>query len=67
MEDSNRIDPPKRLCGRVVNIVIWEESHWELVQKAKECFGEGKFVRVKNIKEVCVCANMFLLEIMQSL
>ena len=49
---STHISAPKSLCGRVVNIVIWESSHWELIQEAKHLFAVGKFIRVRNVKEV---------------
>ena len=44
---------PKSLCGRVVSVVIWETTHWNLIQNSKDSFAAGKFIRLRNVKEVC--------------
>jgi len=41
-------DPPKRLCGRVINIAIWEDSYWKLLENAN-CL-VGTFIRLRNIR-----------------
>ena len=38
---------PQRLCGRVMNVAIWETSHWNLVGHLKV----GEFIRLRNVKE----------------
>lgn len=38
---------PQRLCGRVMNVAIWENSHWNLVGHLKV----GDFIRLRNVKE----------------
>ena len=40
--------PPKALTGRVVNVAIWEESHWDLVQEACRV---GSFIRLRNVRD----------------
>lgn len=52
-QDENEIldlDCPKCLCGKVVNLVIWEAAHWDLVnrQGTSNQFEVGKFIRVRN-------------------
>jgi hypothetical protein len=51
--EITHIDPPKSLCGRVLNLVIWETSHWEQIRSAREHFEVGKFLRLRNVSEVC--------------
>jgi len=48
--DNTPIDihPPKVLCGRVINIVIWEAAHWDLIKKPGSRFNVGKFIRLRN-------------------
>jgi hypothetical protein len=41
-------DPPKSLCGRVANAVIWESSHWTLVTSVIRI---GDFIRLRNIRD----------------
>jgi hypothetical protein len=40
------LQTPKALCGKVANVVIWEESYWELVTKHVPV---GCFVRLRNV------------------
>jgi hypothetical protein len=42
------IEPPKSLCGKVVNIGVWEDPHWDLVKKTLR---PGKFVRMRNVSQ----------------
>jgi len=37
---------PKTLCGRVSNVVIWEKSHWALIN---EHIPIGTFLRLRNV------------------
>ena len=39
---------PQRLCGRVMNVVVWENSHWNQVAPHLNI---GDFVRLRNVKE----------------
>ena len=50
--DNESIQPPHCLCGRVINIVVWESDHWDLIKRANDMFGIGKFVGLRNVKEV---------------
>jgi len=43
-------EPPKRLCGRVINIAIWEDSCWNFLIGAKMYVKVGNFVRLRNIR-----------------
>ena len=44
------LEPPKALCGSVINVSIWETCHWELIQSLKESFTDiGKFIRLRNV------------------
>ena len=36
------------VCGRVVNVAIWELPHWTFV---KENLNIGDFIRIRNIKK----------------
>ena len=38
---------PKTLCGRVSNVVIWEKSHWALIN---EHIPIGTFLRLRNVQ-----------------
>lgn len=51
---------PRALCGRVMNVVIWEQSHWdfinegrlgknELIREYNGKIGKGSWVRLRNI------------------
>ena len=41
---------PERLCGRIVNVVIWEESHWEMITQ-HSLLSVGGFIRLRNVRE----------------
>lgn len=47
-EGEDPIEPPKSLCGKVANLAIWEDPHWDLVMKTLR---PGKFVRLRNISQ----------------
>ena len=42
------LSAPISVTGRVVNVAIWGDSHWELVQ---EVCRVGTFVRLRNVQE----------------
>lgn len=42
------LQPPKVVTGRVVNVAIWEKTHWELVNQAVTV---GSFVRLRNVRD----------------
>lgn len=46
-----QMNTPQRLCGRVVNVVIWETSHWDVLTKHNN-LKIGDFVRLRNVKEI---------------
>lgn len=54
--DFKHIDPdddleaPKCVCGRVVNVVIWEAKQWSLIKNpgTSAYFQAGKGIRIKN-------------------
>ncbi len=43
------IEAPLALCGRVMNVKIWEEPLWNLIQ-GESFIRVGSFVRLRNIK-----------------
>jgi hypothetical protein len=43
---SRNLETPKALCGRVANVLIWEQSHWNLIT---ENVPIGCFVRLRNV------------------
>lgn len=49
---STNMEPPQSLCGRVINVVIWEPNHWDLIKNAKLFVGVGKFLHLRNVKDV---------------
>ena len=53
IKESREGRPPlpvvKRLCGRVVNVAIWEEPHWSILTKSGT--RAGRFVRLRNVHE----------------
>jgi len=46
-EEVGRLHPPKALCGKVANAVIWEESYWEMIQRY---ISIGSFIRLRNVE-----------------
>ena len=42
------MEPPKVVTGRVANVVIWEKTHWDLIQKT---LSVGSFIRLRNVSE----------------
>jgi hypothetical protein len=46
--DTALLEPPKCLCGRVANVAIWEEPHWDLV---REVLRVGSFIRLRNVHD----------------
>ncbi len=43
------LDAPKCLCGKVINLVIWEAAHWDMIIRgSRSNFKVGKFIRVRN-------------------
>lgn len=47
MKHLQGINPPKALAGRVINVLIWEQSHWDLVTEAVNV---GSFVSLRNVE-----------------
>lgn len=47
-DEEDPIEPPKSLCGKVTNIAIWEDAHWNFV---KVNLRPGNFVRLRNISQ----------------
>ena len=45
------LEPPKSLCGRVVNAVIWEPTMWNLLREPGLGLAVGNFVRFRNIND----------------
>lgn len=56
------IEPPIQVTGRVVNVAIWEEEHWEQVKDSPL----GSFLRLRNVKEALIfdgemnCLTVFI-------
>jgi hypothetical protein len=50
--EMHNLDYAKCLCGKVINVVIWEAGHWNSIYKqedgARNYFNVGKFVRIRN-------------------
>lgn len=49
--ESEGFEPPKCLCGRVVNVAIWEAEQWERIRSNESGIRVGKFVRLKNVND----------------
>jgi hypothetical protein len=45
-ESNNIVEIPLSFCGRVSNVLIWEEAHWTLI---KEHAAVGTFLRLRNV------------------
>lgn len=43
-------EAPKCLCGRVINVLIWEAKQWAFIQKqgTSAYFKAGKSIRIRN-------------------
>jgi hypothetical protein len=48
MKAEDPIEPPKSLCGKIVNVAVWEEPHWAFVRKRLQ---PGSFLRMRNVSE----------------
>jgi len=46
--------PPKSLCGRVINVAIWEKPQWDLITSSHDSISIGKFIRLRNVNEECL-------------
>lgn len=46
--DVSTLEPPKCLCGRVMNVAVWEEPDLHLV---KDTLSVGTFIRLRNVHE----------------
>ena len=44
------LSTPQRLCGRVCNVVIWEQPHWDTVANQNNV-RIGDFIRLRNVQE----------------
>lgn len=47
-DDVSSLEPPRCLCGRVVNVAVWEEPYWNLVIETLQV---GTFIRLRNVHE----------------
>ena len=47
---NDDLEAPQCLCGRVVNVVIWEAKQWSFINKAGSStyVQAGKFIRIQN-------------------
>ena len=45
--------PPKSLCGKIINVVIWEDSHWNFIRRsiANHHLAAGSFIHLRNVQE----------------
>ena len=50
-DESEAFEPPKCLCGRVINVAIWEGEQWERIRSNESGIRVGKFVRLKNVND----------------
>jgi hypothetical protein len=46
LDDNESLEAPKALCGRVVNLIIWEDDLWHM---AKSNIQIGTFLRLRNV------------------
>ena len=46
LQASCGMETPISLCGRLSNVVIWEKSHWALIEKH---IPVGTFLRLRNV------------------
>jgi len=47
-DQSESIPKPKSFCGRIVNVVIWEDKHWESIIHSR-CTSIGSFICMRNV------------------
>jgi Telomeric single stranded DNA binding POT1/CDC13 len=50
LKDEFKVPAPRSLTGRVVNVAIWEDAHWELVAE-RSAVKVGSFIRLRNVRE----------------
>mmetsp|Transcript_35829 Transcript_35829/g.47438 ORF Transcript_35829/g.47438 Transcript_35829/m.47438 type:complete len:431 (+) Transcript_35829:273-1565(+) len=43
--------PPKSLCGRIINVAIWEKPHWDLVREKDSFIRVGYPIRLRNVSD----------------
>ena len=48
IRQNENLQPPKALTGRVANVAVWEDSHWELVSTVVKV---GTFIRLRNVQD----------------
>lgn len=46
LDDNESLVAPKALCGRVVNLIIWEDALWDIVKSNIQI---GTFLRLRNV------------------
>lgn len=54
-DEASSLEPPTCLCGRVMNIAVWEEAHWALV---REILKVGSFIRLRNVHEGTIMTGL---------
>jgi hypothetical protein len=49
-DPNEDFEAPRCLCGRVMNVLIWEAKQWAFIQKpgTNAYFKAGKSIRVRN-------------------
>jgi hypothetical protein len=46
LDGNESVVAPKALCGRVVNLIIWEDALWDMVKSNVQI---GTFLRLRNV------------------
>lgn len=55
---DDRLEPPEALCGRVINLTVWEDTHWNFITEGRignnnmsptGAVCPGQWIRLRNV------------------
>jgi len=56
-EEEDKLELPEALCGRVINLTVWEDSHWNFISDGRigsnlsstAAVRPGQWIRLRNV------------------
>lgn len=55
VDNASTLEPPKSLCGRVMNVAVWEEPDLQFIKFALQV---GSFIRLRNVHECRILSGL---------